>query len=585
MFQSGKQTADKPEHSVQRSCKAFTDMRHNILTAYQILHSVCYLTGAQTMRIFRHSYKRVLRMLIPAGRLIDRAVNFLILRHVKRLVNDIYTETKRFAAGFPIAVSRAKTEFSGGVLSGIKFLMSLPFIAAKRHRRAAITMLNLAAPAAAVFALVFTIQFWSGMTFALAVEYDGHKLGYISDEKVYDDAANMAAERVINTDNSFEVQRVPKLTIAVVSKSDILDQVAVCDKILESSGDSIAEGSGLYVDGKFEGAVQSREELESFLGSLLDNYRTDNKDERVEFVQNVEIVDGLYPISSIVPIDSMSTNLTRLSVVDRYYKIVKGDSPLLIAAKADMSLAQLRALNPNFDNNIFPDVNVLIQKSQPYLQIQVVRTIEYTESIGYSTKTVQDSSKYVGYSVTQKNGVDGKRHVKAEVMLIDGIEQSRKILETKVIQAPVDKVVVNGSKKVVPTAGNGIATGRFTWPLPSCHMISSQYGYRYGRFHSGVDISGNGVYGKPVIASDGGRVVESSYGWNSGYGNYIIVDHGGGYRTLYAHLSSILVKTGQTVSKGQQIGLAGSSGNSTGPHLHFEIQINGRTVNPLSYTQ
>ena len=197
--------------------------------------------------------------------------------------------------GIPIAGSRVRESFSQSVFCGIKTVFAIPYLAARRHSRTLATMVNLAAPAAAVFALVLTVQYWSGMTFALAVEYDGRTLGYISDEAVYDHAVNMVTDRVINTDNSFEVKRIPKLTIAVVSKSEIMDESTVCDKILESSGDSIAEASGLYIDGMFEGAIQSRSELDSLLDSILNIYRNGSSNERAEFVQDVEVVDGCIP--------------------------------------------------------------------------------------------------------------------------------------------------------------------------------------------------------------------------------------------------------------------------------------------------
>ncbi len=557
-----------------------------IVTAYHIGHNFCYIIGAQTIRFARHSRKRLVGSLVPVGRLLYKATDFILLRHIRLAARNIKNETICFIQGFPIAANRVREAFGRSVISGVKTLLLLPFIAIHRHRRAVITSLNIVAPVAAVFALVFTVQFWSGMTFALAVEYDGETLGYISDEAVYDNAANMATDRVINTDNSFEVKRVPKLTIAVVSKTDILDESAVCDKILESSGDSITEGSGLYIDGKFEGAAQSRSGLDTLLDSLLQGYCSGKGSERAEFVQNVDIVDGLYPVSSVTSIEDMRARLTEQTVVDKYYKIVKGDSPLLIAAKTDMSLAELRALNKDFDKKIFPDVEVLIQKAQPYLRVQVVRTVEYKETIDYKTVTIHDEKQYIGYSRVRKNGVEGQRRVKAEITMVDGIEHSRKILDTKVTKKPIDKEVVVGAKKInktVSAAGDGISTGRFVWPLPSCRRISSPYGYRWGRLHAGIDISGNGVFGKPVVSVDGGRVVEVNHGWGGGFGKYIIVDHGGGYRTVYAHLSSINVSTWQKVSQGQLIGRAGSTGYSTGPHLHFEIRINGRSVNPVSY--
>lgn len=128
--------------------------------------------------------------------------------------------------------------------------------------------------------------------------------------------------------------------------------------------------------------------------------------------------------------------------------------------------------------------------------------------------------------------------------------------------------------------------GEFLWPTPSCYTITSSFSPRrknpvsgvYKR-HTGTDIGAR--YGASVLAANSGTVTLA--GWNSGYGNCIIVDHGGGKATLYGHLSSYSVSKGQTVSKGQEIGKVGSTGNSTGPHLHFEVLINGGAVDPMQY--
>jgi murein DD-endopeptidase MepM/ murein hydrolase activator NlpD len=128
------------------------------------------------------------------------------------------------------------------------------------------------------------------------------------------------------------------------------------------------------------------------------------------------------------------------------------------------------------------------------------------------------------------------------------------------------------------------ASGALTWPAPSTYVTSS-YGYRnhpiFGtsRFHSGVDIAAD--YGDPIAAADSGTVIYSD--WMSGYGYTVIIDHGNGISTLYAHNSSLYVGNGQYVNKGQQIAGAGSTGYSTGPHLHFEVRVNGSTINPMSY--
>lgn len=129
--------------------------------------------------------------------------------------------------------------------------------------------------------------------------------------------------------------------------------------------------------------------------------------------------------------------------------------------------------------------------------------------------------------------------------------------------------------------------GKFGWPVPSVSRISSYYGYRihpiFGtkKLHAGIDIpSGTGT---DVVAAESGTVTAARY--MSGYGYTVIINHGGGYSTLYGHNSKLLVSTGDSVKKGQHIAEMGSTGNSTGPHCHFEVRINGATTNPLPYLQ
>lgn len=558
-----------------------------IVIAYRWMYTVCYITGVETMRLLRFILKRILRILTPIGRFFYYILDIILLQHIRLLGRNIKNEALRFAHGFPSAFRRIRNEIRHRPLQTCGFALALPFLALRRHHKAVFTLINLAAPVAALVFLVHTVNYWSSQTFALAVEYSGQTIGYISSEKTYDTAATMASERVINTDNSFEVQRSPKMTIAMVPKSDILDESSVCDKILSSSSDSIAEGSGLYIDNKFEGAMQSRSELETMLQSILSSYSDPNQNDRAEFVQKVQIIDGLYPVSSIISTEDMHSLLTAQTLVNKYYTVVQGDSPLLVSAKTDMSLDQLHALNPNFDDLMYPDKQVLIQRAQPFLRVQVVRTIQYTESIDYTTEKQEDANQYIGYNKVTTDGQPGEQLVSAEVTLLDGIEQSRKVLSTSVTKDPVTKIITVGSKKVNPNvsvAGDGVATGRFYWPVPSCHMISSPYGYRWGTLHSGIDISGNGVLGKDIIAADGGTVAEvNTSGWGAGYGCYVIINHGGGYSTMYAHCSAVLVSAGQKVSQGQLIAKIGQTGDATGPHLHFEVRINGRAVNPVSY--
>jgi len=139
------------------------------------------------------------------------------------------------------------------------------------------------------------------------------------------------------------------------------------------------------------------------------------------------------------------------------------------------------------------------------------------------------------------------------------------------------------------STGGGVFQGRMTWPVPGFTRVTSPFGMRthpiFGgqRMHTGVDIAGPGINGAAVVAAGDGRVI--STGWRGGYGNTVIIDHGDGVTTLYAHLQggSIRVSVGEQVSAGQRIASVGSTGNSTGPHLHWEVRVNGQPRNPMTF--
>ena len=127
--------------------------------------------------------------------------------------------------------------------------------------------------------------------------------------------------------------------------------------------------------------------------------------------------------------------------------------------------------------------------------------------------------------------------------------------------------------------------GAFTWPCPSYTYISSDFGYRIHpisgveKFHSGIDMAA--PYGSAILAAADGTVV--SAGYSSSMGNYVMINHGGGLYTIYMHASALYVSSGQSVSAGEQIAAVGSTGNSTGPHLHFSVRLSGSYVSPWNY--
>ncbi len=153
--------------------------------------------------------------------------------------------------------------------------------------------------------------------------------------------------------------------------------------------------------------------------------------------------------------------------------------------------------------------------------------------------------------------------------------------EMAAVQADIDDIYAK-----LESMGDYVG-GEFLWPVPGYSNITSYYGWRFNNsdFHTGIDISGANVYGKKIVAANSGKVVfvQRSYTPGKGYGIYLIIDHGGGMSTLYGHTSEILVDVGDYVTRGETIAKVGSTGWSTGPHLHFEIRVNGKHTNPLEY--
>jgi murein DD-endopeptidase MepM/ murein hydrolase activator NlpD len=180
---------------------------------------------------------------------------------------------------------------------------------------------------------------------------------------------------------------------------------------------------------------------------------------------------------------------------------------------------------------------------------------------------------YKDETTVKVKGQYGEKEVTADVTKVNGIEAGRTVLNEKIIKQPKTQIIVKGTKNPPPKKGTG------TFSYPARGSISSRYGLRWGRTHSGIDIAA--AYGSTVRAADGGVV--TWVGYEGGYGKLIKIDHGANYVSYYGHLSKYNVKAGQKVFKGEKIGAVGNTGNSTGPHVHFEIRKNGVSTNPLKY--
>ena len=445
------------------------------------------------------------------------------------------------------------------------------------------TVVNYALPVIGIFMLHQVVEAGTQVTYALAVEQDGQVIAYVQDESVYTEAQRDLLSRIINTDDEAELNLDPVFAVAAVNPEEIADSEKLTDQLIQLSTADIQEAQGLYIDGEFYGAVKTASLIKDVLDDTLAQYTTGAEDETVKFVQDIQLREGLYPTASVVEDEEITELLTSEVQSRKTYTIEQGDSPIMIANKNGLTYSEFKTMNPDIEEECMVGQEAVISESQPFLSVEVTKTITYDEAIPYETETTKDNTKAKGYSEVTQEGEEGSKTITASVTLINGVEEEREILSETVTKEPVTKMVTEGTKvetvsyaRYVPNSyGSGSVSGDFLWPAGSGY-ISCYYGQGG---HGGLDIASS--YGTPIYASMSGTVVVS--GWYYNYGKCIVIDHGNGVRTLYGHCSSLYVSVGEYVSQGQNIAAMGSTGYSTGNHLHFEVIVNGGRRNPLNY--
>ncbi len=465
-----------------------------------------------------------------------------------------------------------------------------------RHKELLRTVANTALPVAALIVFVITINYWNGVTFALEVVYNGTGIGYISDESVYIEATDLVKERLSADKASVEatVASASNLnahySLALVSLEELNDAQAISDKMIENSVDNLTHACGVYIDGSFVCAVKNEADAKTVFYDILSPYEEAAADEYVVgFAESIDYVQGLYRDDESVMWDAakLEETLKGNKTEASEYTVSQDDTLESIAADFEMTEQELRNANPDCDlDNLSEGDKITVITAEKYIRIKKTVTSSSVRDVDFDTVTKKDATKYSGYRKVLQKGVDGSERVTKTEIYIDGILYDTEY-SYETIKEPTDQIVSVGTKTSYGGVYIGSASSKgFLWPAPSCHYVSSPYGWRSSGWHNGIDLTrgGGGALGTPVIASKSGRVevVQRS---NSGYGNMVLINHGDGYKTRYAHMisGSITVSVGEYVEAGQTIGKVGSTGNSTGPHLHFEVIRNGETQNPKNY--
>ncbi len=374
----------------------------------------------------------------------------------------------------------------------------------------------------AVAALVISILS-CGIKVGYNVSYSGKNIAVIDNAEVFEDAKAKILSSLSDEKGAKEISS-PKFLPVVTSEDNLASKDQLADAIIENT-DSLSASSALTVNGKVL-AYANRTELEKLVDTALCKY----------YVKGAE---------------NTSTFLDDVSIVDSY------------------------CLNEDIKGS--NEIVTIINK----LKVKTVSTVTSKSSVKYSTKTIYTSSKVRGYEKVKTKGVKGVKTETAVVETLNGKETAKTVIARKLVKEPVEKVVIKGTAASMTsaTARAQAKSAGFICPLNkgSIKQISAYWGD--GRNHKAMDFSGN--VGTPIFAAKAGTVV--SAGWDGNYGYAVVIDHGNGLKTRYAHANALCVKKGATVKQGQQIATLGTTGRSTGPHLHFEVIKNGTRVNPAPY--
>lgn len=495
---------------------------------FNAIGQLLYRVGLQTEYVF----VRIGRFLRRAGRFLvygGKALLSFIVGPLAALfvsiLKDLTAPFYQFVIGIRNALRAAHAEAEAGgsgKQAGIEYLKN----GLRSYSHLILNALRYLMPIGALCLFVFTVQSILGSSFSLGVSYNGDFLVFIENENVWDSAEKLVQERVVASEGAkVEWEQHPVFELRLVDPAARTNVSELADKIITASSNQIMRAVGIRINGELVGMVEDGQAIQNLLTEHLAMY-DDGTHESVDFLYPIEQIPGVYFTDSVSDTQSVMDAL----------------------------------------------------ESSDLLSVKTMDTIEYNETVEYTTETVESDQYDKGVRFVSQRGYNGTQHVVARETRVNGEVIAIDPLEVTVTKEMQPRIVTVGTRKPAYTAGSVVGDGTMIFPVPNLSYITTRFGQGLPA-HRGIDLCAPA--GTPVLAVDGGVVIEAGSHWS--WGNYVLIDHGNGYTTRYAHCTAIMVAPGSAVSSGQQIGTVGRTGVASGNHVHFELTSGGRLIDPAPY--
>ncbi|GHU52889.1 hypothetical protein FACS1894132_03620 [Clostridia bacterium] len=450
------------------------------------------------------------------------------------------------------------------------------------------TTFNYAAPALAITLLIGLVTDYANKEYGIALEMGNQQIAVLQNEAEYDKAEQLVIDRA---GLSASLPEDPKYALKIVNdKGEYTDTEQLAAKLLSATSNELTDAYSIKIDGEVIGTVSDPKPIVNALESRLLSFSNNGNVENIVFGKNIEYVPIEKGEISLNDTNAVIERLLGYEEIDSVYTTAKGDELYLIAKSLGTTEVDFRENNPDYDfSNIKAGDKLIYTRKDYFLPVVYTKTLRSTSSISYMTLTVDTDSLYKGNTSVLQEGQIGEQSEIYNVTYTNGVEVERTLIKSEILKSAQTEIIGVGTFVSTPLPANLTPgsyapseqlladNGKYIWPVNGGY-ISATMGD--GRGHKGIDIAA--PRGTEIYAVEAGTVILAKNTGN-GYGNYVVIDHGDGFQTLYGHMSEIVATLGQEVQTGECIGLVGSTGDSSGNHLHIEVHYQGAYLNPLDF--